>query len=88
MTRPIRASDITHVPLDQATEPPKDGWWEIYADRWWVHYPGKGLAFFRGSPQCNAHESIARSVQENCHPDAELIFVERVYVRHDCGRYV
>lgn len=78
----------TYLPLVQATETPGDGFWEIYADRWWVHYQGKGLAFFRGSPQCNSNESIARKVQKAAHPDADLIFIARAYVRHDCGRYV
>lgn len=78
---------ITHLPLDQATKPPTDGHWDVYANRWWCHEPGKGLLFWRKSPQCNPNESIARAVQKSCHPDTELIFVERVYLRHDCGDY-
>jgi hypothetical protein len=62
--------------------------WDIYADRWWAHEPDKGLLFYGKSPQCNANESIARKVQQAAHPDAELLFVERVYVRHNCGDYI
>jgi hypothetical protein len=79
---------IRHLPLAEATALPSNGFWEVYVDRWWAHEPGKGLLFYGKSPQCNPHESIARNVQEKCHPDAELLFVERVYVRHDCGDYL
>lgn len=84
----IMPQHITHLPLDQATAPPAGGVWDVYSDRWWAHEPGKGLIFWRKSPQCNPHESIARKVMEHSHPTAELIFVDRVYVRHDCGDYL
>jgi hypothetical protein len=84
----IPRSEISYLPLDRATAEPANGFWEVYADRWWSHEPGKGLLFFRKSPQCNANENIARKVTERCHPGAEVIFVRRVYVKHDCGDYL
>lgn len=78
---------ITYLPLGEATAEPGDGIWDVLADRWWSHEPGKGLLFFRKSPQCNRHESIARKVTRH-HPGAEVIFVPRVYVKHDCGDYL
>lgn len=84
----LRESEITYLSLDEATKEPDDGLWDIWARRWWVHYPSKGLAFFRKSPQCNSNESISRKIQESHHPDAELLFVERVAVRHNCGDYI
>lgn len=71
--RGIPRSEITYLPLDKATAEPGDGFW---------------LLFFRKSPQCNRNESIARSVTAKCHPGAEVIFVPRVYLKHDCGDYV
>lgn len=82
-----RTRDIRHLPLDQATAEPGEGTWEVYTDRWWSHEPDKGLLFFRKSPQCNRNEGIARSITAKCHPDAEVVFVPRVYVRHDCRDY-
>ena len=83
-----RERDIHYLPLDKATAEPGDGFWEIYANRWWSHEPGKGLLFYRKSPQCNQFEHIARSVAERCHPGAEVIFVPRVYLKHNCGDYL
>jgi hypothetical protein len=89
MSAPInRARDIRYLPLDKATTEPGGGCWEILVDRWWSHEPGKGLLFFRKSPQCNANEGFARKVTERFHPDAEVIFVPRVYLKHDCGDYL
>lgn len=79
---------MRYLPLDKATAEPGEGTWEVYTDRWWAHEPGKGLLFFRKSPQCNRNENIARHVAERCHPDAEVIFVPRVYLKHDCGDYL
>lgn len=31
---------------------------------------------------------LARSVTEKCHPGAEVIFVPRVYLKHNCGDYL
>lgn len=80
-------ASIRYLPLDKATAAPGDGFWEVYADRWWAYEPEKGLIFYRKSPQCNRDERIARRVVELCHPDAEMVFVPRVYVRHDCADY-
>ena len=80
---------ISYLPLDKAiTAEPTDGFWEVYVDRWWSHEPGKGLLFYGKSPQCNRNENIARQVTERCHPGAEVIFVPRVYLKHNCGDYL
>lgn len=87
MSVTIDRRHITYLPLDKAIAEPGDGFWDILADRWWSYEPDKGLLFFRKSPQCNRRESIARMVTEKCHPDAEVIFVPRVYLRHNCSDY-
>ena len=84
----INRRQIHYLPLEQATTEPGDGLWDVLADRWWSYEPGKGLLFFRKSPQCNRRESIARSVTQRCHPGAEVIYVPRVYVKHDCNDYL
>ena len=84
----IDRRQISYLPLDKATAEPGDGFWYVMADRWWSYEPDKGLLFFRKSAQCNQHESIARSITAQCHPGAEVIFVPRVYVKHDCGDYL
>ncbi len=75
---------IKHMPLEAATREPDDGLWDVYVNRWWAHEPGKGLLFYGQAPQCNKRESIARSVASRCYPDAEVIFVPRVYIKHRC----
>lgn len=82
-----RQRKITYLPLDQATAEPGDGVWEVWVDCWWSYEKPKGLLFFSKTPQCNRNESIARTVNQH-HPGAEIIFVPRVYVRHNCGDYV
>jgi len=88
MARDLDRSRIRHVPLDKATALPTDGHWDVYADRWWCVDPEKGLLFYGKAPQCNSNEGIARKIQAKAYPDAELRFIERVYLRHDCGDYV
>jgi hypothetical protein len=84
----LNRAKIRYVPLDVATATPGGGFWEVIADSWWAHEPGKGLLFYSQSPQCNKNEQIARAIQKKCHPQAETVFVARVYVRHDCGDYI
>ena len=84
----LNPANIQYMPLEQATTPPGQGFWEVYADSWWAHQPGKGLLFYGKSPQCNRIEHIARSIQQRCWPDAELIHVPRVYVKHNCSDYL
>lgn len=88
MSTEINRKLIKHLPLAEATAEPGDGLWDILVDRWWSYEPGKGLLFYRKSPQCNSHEAIARKITKQCYPDAEVIFVPRVYLRHDCGDYL
>ena len=84
----LKQDHITYMSLFEATMEPQSGHWEIYRRCWWVYYPGKGLAFYMKSPQCNSNESIARKVQESYHPDAELLFLERVAIPHNCNDYM
>jgi hypothetical protein len=88
VTASLIRSKINYLSLDEATTPPGNGTWDVYVDRWWCFKLGKGLLFYGKSPQCNPNESISRKVQEKCHPDAELIFVPRAYVRHNCQDYM
>lgn len=83
-TPPMPKQSIRYVPLDVATTEPPDGTWDVYANRWWCHQPGKGLLFWRQSPQCNSNEQIARSTQQKLYPDAETIFIPRAYFKHHC----
>lgn len=76
------------MPLEQATAEPGNGTWDVLIDRWWSYQPGKGLMFYGKSPQCNDSENVSRRISARCWPDAEVLFVPRVYVRHDCGDYI
>lgn len=88
MGRQLDKRRLSYLPLSEVITEPGDGWWDILVDRWWAHEPGKGLIFYGKSPQCNRIESLARAVHEKCHPTAELIFMPRVCLRHDCGDYL
>jgi hypothetical protein len=78
---------IRHLPLDEVVTDPGDGQWDVYTDRWWVYVPGEGLAFYGKSPQCNSNRSIAEKVMQHSWPHAELRFMERVCLRHNCSDY-
>ena len=78
---------ITFMPLEEATAVPGDGFWNIMADRWWSHVPEKGLIFYGNSPQCNSNEGLARALARRIWPDAVVIFLPRVYLKHDCADY-
>lgn len=84
----VDAKFITYLPLNEVVREPRDGLWEILDNRWWSFYPGKGLMFYRKTPQCNTNEKIAQIVTSDCHPGAEVIFVPRVCLKHDCGDYI
>lgn len=84
----IDRKHIKYLSLEEATKEPGNGVWEVLVDRWWSHEPGKGLLFYRKSPQCNGVKAISEFVTKKCHPDAEVIFVPRVYIRHDCHDYI
>lgn len=79
---------VTYLSLEEATKEPGNGTWDVLIDRWWSYEPDKGLLFYGKSPQCNSHESISRQLTASHYPDAEVLFVPRVYVRHDCGDYI
>lgn len=83
----IDQTAITYIPLEEVTRPPRGGHWDVWANVWWSHVPGKGLMFYRKSPQCNSNETIARKLQEQLYPDAELVFVERAFLPHNCHDY-
>lgn len=74
--------------LKEATAKPGNGFWEVLVDRWWSYERGKGILFYNKSPQCNSNKSIAEHVTTKCHPNATVIFLGRVYVKHDCGDYI
>jgi hypothetical protein len=78
---------IRYLPLEEVITDPGDGHWDVWTNRWWTYVPGKGLAFYGKSPQCNSNESIARKVQEQVWPQAELRFMERVCLPHNCQDY-
>lgn len=83
-----KRNEVTYLPLEQATAEPGGGTWDVYADSWWSYEPDKGLLFYGKSPQCNSNENISRMISKSHYPDAEVLFVPRVYVRHDCGDYI
>jgi hypothetical protein len=74
---------IEKLPLDIA-EKPRDG--ECLVDRYWV-IDDEGLYWYAlnekaraWSPQCNANEAIAKSLQEKLYPDARVEQVHLVFV--------
>lgn len=79
---------ITYMPIAEAEAVPGDGFWEVLADRWWSYNPDKGLLFYRKSPQCNKNEALARKITKNYHPEATVIFLPRVYLKHNCSDYI
>lgn len=79
---------VKYMSLEDATREPSDGFWEVLTDRWWSYEPDKGILFYGKSPQCNKIKSIAELVTTKCHPGAELLFVPRAYVKHDCQDYM
>lgn len=87
MGRQVKESDRSYIPLEEATNPPTRGTWDVWVDCYWSHMPGKGLIIYRGhAPQCNAVEWIARRVGET-HPGSEIIQIPYVYLRHRCQDY-
>jgi len=84
---PVSRKHINYKPLDEITKEPGEGFWEVYVDRWWSYEPDKGVLFYQKSPQCNKNEALARSVTSKYHPGAEVIFIPRAYLMHDCADY-
>jgi len=76
---------LRFVPLiDAMRAPAEDGTFDCYVNRWWVVHPQRGLVLYRGhSPQCNAHESIARRIAP-IYPWAEVQFIQVAYLPHEC----
>lgn len=83
----INSNLINYMTLEEATKEPDDGFWYVLADRWWSYEPGKGLLLYQNSPQCNKSKSITEAIARKRYPDAQIIFVPRVYLRHDCSEY-
>ena len=79
---------ISYVSLEDATREPGEGFWYVLTNRWWSYKPDKGLIFYGKSPQCNRLKNIADLVTKKCHPGADVIYVPRVYVKHDCKDYM
>jgi hypothetical protein len=73
--------------LEEAIKPPTDGFWNVLTDRWWCVDPEKGLLFYGTAPQCNRQKSIALLLASKCWPDAEIIQIPVVYLKHDCADY-
>lgn len=73
--------------LAKATTDPGEGVWEILVDRWWSVHPDKGLVFYSKSPQCHRNAEIAKMLRDKYYPDAQVIFIPRVYLGHDCSDY-
>lgn len=85
-------SRLRFLPLDKAADPP-DGFCRVIKDCWWCVCPKRGLIFFSlnnrhdGTPQCNANESIARSICAKLYPWAEVRYVPVVFRHADPRDY-
>lgn len=78
---------VSYMTLEEATAAPTEGFWYVLTDRWWSYEPEKGIIFYRKFPQCNRSKNIAEMITKKCWPGAEIIFLDHVYVQHDCKDY-
>ena len=81
----VKPSDFLKIKIASAGKAPTtDGLFRVYCNRWWST-DGEHIFFYKyySSPQCNAHEAIARRLQMINHFN-DVIYIETVYVPHIC----
>ena len=81
----INPTHYMRIPIEEAIKIPDDGIFMIYKNRYWAVKDGNILFYRRyTSPQCNSDKRIMdRMVNEHRN---EILFLERVFVPHECDR--
>lgn len=84
---------IEFLSLEEAMNPPREGFYNLMLDRWWMAHPEKGLVLYRPTkkcrsayPQCNSQKEIAERFLE-MYPWATLLLVKRCLIQIDVRDY-
>lgn len=90
-------STFTKVPISEATAVPKiGGFYDLTTNSWWAATDDDCLLFYgrgdnvRGkSRQCSSNKGITdRFVASETHPSTKAVFLEAVWMPHDCNDYL
>jgi hypothetical protein len=82
--------DFTLIPIDEVTATPKkSGFINVVTNHWWA-VSDNCIMIYRGhSIQANIHKSITEKLNNNklYPPDTKTVFLETVYLLHECSDY-
>lgn len=89
----INPDKFTRVPqVELKREPDKEGFYRLLKDRWWALDTDDNVLFYGRigmSPQCNSNKEIIKlMVEMEGHPAVAMIFLERVWLPHNCTDYI
>jgi len=78
--------NISFIPFSKAVAAPEGNIYHC-KNRWWCCDPERGLILWRGRPQCNSNELVARLLQAGIYPWAELKFMPSAFIPVDPADY-
>ena len=93
----FKKATFTKVPISEATAVPvNDGFYDLTTKSWWAAtdddcllFYGKGDSIKGKSRQCNRNKAITdRFVASETHPSTKAVFLEAVWMPHDCNDYL
>jgi len=77
----LKIEDVTEIPNES-------GHYEIYKNNYWICKDGF-IYLYKGSPMCNSDYGVSKLFVDNKKfPGNEIIFLEIVFLDHDCHNYV
>lgn len=77
---------FTYIKIEDAiAEPTEDDFYYLMTDRFWAT-DGEHIFRYRGaSYQCNTNKNVVEKVVKGeSHPGTHVIFLKKVWMKHDC----
>jgi hypothetical protein len=84
MARGSSLADCKKLPVEKVTAPPTEsGYYELLTNRYWQVVDNCILLYRGFAPQCNENRSIVARLTGDV---GEVVYLERVWLRHECER--
>ena len=85
----IDPKDYLTIPIHVAIDVPSKGVFHIYKDKYWAVMEGS-ILFYKNfdHPQCNPNERLVERIPAVTKHGGKVMFLQRVFVPHECEGYL
>ena len=83
--------EFTKIPISEAIKIPGNGFHNHLVNRYWAVTDNDEILILAkyGSAQCNEHKEIVQGLVDRAkdYPATKVVFLESVWLSHDCSNY-